>query len=286
MSMALAHEIDARSRQGKMDDGTPCRTIGVKDVRRLADEAGIAGCAVEAAALEMKVIPTRYLRNMKTLSIDDQRRLVQASVCIVGLGGLGGLVAETLARVGVGRLGLIDHDRFDEHNLNRQLFSHVDNIGLLKCEAGRQRVQAVNPGVDVVAAGRRLTERSAAALLEGHHLVMDCLDTIPARFTLAAAARRADVPLVSAAIAGISGHVTSIFPGDDGLANVYGSDTRAAPSKGVETRLGCLAPGVNLIASLACTEALKLLLHRDGTLRNRLLVVDLNDYTVETLRFS
>jgi molybdopterin/thiamine biosynthesis adenylyltransferase len=92
--------------------------------------------------------------------------------------------------------------------------------------------------------------------------------------------------MVSAAVAGISGHVTTIFPDDRGLENIYGPEDRLTVVKGAETHLGCLAPGVNLIASLECVEVLKVLLGRDNTLKNRLLVVDLSDYTIETLQFS
>jgi molybdopterin/thiamine biosynthesis adenylyltransferase len=116
--------------------------------------------------------------------------------------------------------------------------------------------------------------------------VVDCLDNIPSRFALEAAAKRAGIPMVSAAIAGISGHVTTIFPEDKGLETIYGPEDQISMAKGAETRLGCLAPGVNLIASLECAEVLKVLLKKDTTLKNRLLVVDLADYTVESLQLS
>jgi molybdopterin/thiamine biosynthesis adenylyltransferase len=241
---------------------------------------------VEIAALRQHIIPDRYLRNMKTLNEADQIRLLESTVCIVGMGGLGGLVTETLARMGVGRFRLIDGDVFEDHNLNRQLFSGVDRIGMPKVEAAVARVKTINPGLEVVATAAYMTPENADALVSSSTFVVDCLDNIPSRFTLEAAAKRAGIPMVSAAIAGIAGHVTTIFPEDKGLETIYGPEDQVSMATGAETRLGCLAPGVNLIASLECAEVLKVLLKKDTALKNRLLVVDLADYTVESLQLS
>lgn len=286
MQGPLSHHLESLARPASFADGTSCRTIETSDLGRLADEAGLAGRLVEIAALRQHIIPDRYLRNMKTLSEADQIRLLESTVCIVGMGGLGGLVTETLARMGVGRFRLIDGDVFEAHNLNRQLFSGVDLIGMPKVEAAVTRVKTINPGLEVVATAAYMTTENADALVESSTLVVDCLDNIPSRFALEAAAKRAGIPMISGAIAGISGHVTTIFPEDKGLETIYGPEDQVSMAKGVETRLGCLAPGVNLIASLECAEVLKVLLEKDTALKNRLLVVDLADYTVESLLLS
>ncbi len=286
MQGPLSHHFDRLARQAAFADGTSCRTIDTAEVGRLAGEAGISGRLVEIAALRQHIIPDRYLRNMKTLSEADQIRLLESTVCIVGMGGLGGLVTETLARMGVGRFRLVDGDVFEAHNLNRQLFSDINRLGMPKVDAAVLGVQRINPGLEVVATAAYMRPENVDALVESSTLVVDCLDNIPSRFALEAAAQRAGIPMISAAIAGISGHVTTIFPEDKGLETIYGPQDQINMTKGAETRLGCLAPGVNLIASLECAEVLKVLLEKDNTLQNRLLVVDLADYTVESLRLS
>ena len=286
MGKSVFHNIDALARQASLADGTPCRTIDPSEVMRLAEETGVTGRVVEIAALRRNILPARYLRNWQTLCDADQIRLLESTACIVGLGGLGGLVTETLARMGVGRFRLIDGDRFEAHNLNRQLFSGTDTIGMPKAEAAAARVRTINPGLEVVAAAAYLTPENAHELVDAASVVVDCLDNIPSRFALEAAARRAGTPLVSAAVAGISGHVTTIFPGDVGLEAIYGPVDQLEKVTGSETRLGCLAPGVNLMASLECNEVLKVLLGRKKTLQNSLLVVDLADYTFEKLQLS
>lgn len=282
--------IDSRlnqlARDGTLGDGTPCRVISDNDTMRLAHETGLSGWQVEVRALKKNILPDRYLRNRKTLSMADQIRLLSAHVCIVGLGGLGGLVTDSLARMGVGRLKLVDGDGFETHNLNRQLLGTTDTVGTSKADAAARRVASVHPGIEVTVVGENLTPENAFEILDTCDLAVDCLDNIPSRFALASAAAKKSVPLVSAAVAGLSGHVTTLFPDDPGLESIYGPEDPHRAFTGEETRLGCLAPAVNLMASLECVEALKVLLDRPGTLKNQLLVVDLNDYTFETLALS
>lgn len=286
MPDTLNARLDALAKDSTLSDDTPCRVISVADVKRLADETAFAGRLVEIAALKQQILPDRYLRNRKALSENDQIRLLESAVCIIGLGGLGGLVTETLARMGIGRLKLIDGDTFEAHNLNRQLLSSTGGMGRAKADAAVMRVEAINPGIEVTASHVYLTPQNAPDLIESCDLAVDCLDNIQSRFILESAAKQAGIPMVSAAVAGISGHVTTIFPDDRGLENIFGPQEQLTVTKGEETRLGCLAPGVNLIASLECAEVLKVLLHREHSLKNRLLVVDLNDYTFETLQLS
>jgi molybdopterin/thiamine biosynthesis adenylyltransferase len=286
MKHTLEHRLDSLALNTALADGTPCRAIAAAEVIRLADEAGVTGRTVELAALKQHILPDRFLRNMKTLSEADQVRLLESTVCIVGLGGLGGTVTETLARMGIGRFCLVDGDVFEAHNLNRQLLSGIDCIGMPKVDAAVKRIKTINPGIEVAAASDYLTSENAHALLGSCNLAVDCLDNIHSRFILQAGAKHAGIPMVSAAVAGIAGHVTTIFPEDKGLETIYGPEDQLKMTKGAETRLGCLAPGVNLIASLECAEVLNVLLQNNNTLKNKLLVVDLADYTFETLQLA
>jgi molybdopterin/thiamine biosynthesis adenylyltransferase len=286
MPETLARRLAALARDQCLADGSACRTIGVADVIQLSAMTGVSGREVEIAALEQQILPDRYLRNRRTLSMGDQIRLLESAVCIVGLGGLGGLVTDTLARTGVGRLQLIDGDCFEAHNLNRQLLCDTGRLGQPKAAAAAARVEAINPGIVVGAAQTYLEPDNADGLLAGCDLAADCLDNIPSRFTLAAAARRAGIPMVSTAVAGIGGHLTTILPSDTGLSAIYGPADRLDAAQGAELQLGCLASGVNLMASLACTEIIKVLTGRDHLLSKRLLVVDLADYTFEKLQLE
>jgi molybdopterin/thiamine biosynthesis adenylyltransferase len=263
-------------------DKTPYRSISVAHVRQLAAESNRNGREIEIAALENGIVPERYARNMRTFSLPDQAALLRSRVGVVGLGGLGGTVTEILARIGVGRLALIDGDRFEDSNLNRQMLSATGTLGHPKAEAARRRVNEINPSVEATVHELFLTAENAADLLAGCAVVVDCLDTLKARFTVEDACRSLGCPFVSAAVAGASGHVTTVFPTDRGLRLIYG-DPQKAPLKGAETALGTVPFSVTLLAALECAEVVKIIVKSGSPLRDKLMVVDLFDGVVEVL---
>jgi molybdopterin/thiamine biosynthesis adenylyltransferase len=190
--------------------------------------------------MESLKLNERYDRNFNTLSHLEQKKISCANVVIIGLGGLGGTVCEMLARVGVGHLTLIDGDFFEASNLNRQLLSQEHLIGVSKAIAARDRVNAINSEVKVKHIAQYLDESNLEEIIKGADVVMDCLDSIDTRFLLQTAANKRSVPIVSGAIAGVAGQVTTIFPGDKGYQLIYGEKSRAQ-SKGVETKTGNIA---------------------------------------------
>jgi len=279
----LQNRIAALATSGRLPDGTSYRRISVEDIVRLSTAFGVSGRDVEIAALEAGTVPERYVRNMKTFSLDEQIILLRSRVTIVGLGGLGGAVTEILARVGVGTLLLIDSDIFEDSNLNRQFLSTPDLIATSKAAAAAQRVRQINSSIVVQQYNENLNDSNSLSLIENSDVTVDCLDNVPSRFSLERAAKQIGLTLVSAAVAGVSGHVTTIFPEDPGLELIYGeSDQR--PQKGVETSLGCLPQAVTLLASVECSEVIKILLGRGELLRNKLFFVDLVSNTMDVLQ--
>ena len=130
----------------------------------------------------------RYHRNERALSHAENLNLKNKSIAIVGLGGLGGYVAESFARLGVKHITLIDDDVFEITNLNRQLNSYPDNLGQSKAQVAQKQLNRVNPDIDVKAHHVRLDETNAQSLLVDHDIIIDCLDNIPTRLTLEDAA--------------------------------------------------------------------------------------------------
>ena len=109
----------------------------------------------------------RYDRNRQALSDRECQALQACKVAVVGCGGLGGFVAEHLARIGVGSLRLVDADVFEETNLNRQLFCTEESLGVAKVEAAAKRLAAVNSSVAVEPVRAYLTSDNAADLITG-----------------------------------------------------------------------------------------------------------------------
>jgi len=276
------NDLEELSEARTFPDKTPYRSLSVQHVLELSRRSGLSSREAEIAALENDVVPERYARNMRTFSLADQATLLKAHAGVVGLGGLGGTVTEILARMGVGRLTLIDGDRFEDSNLNRQLLSSIALLGHPKSEAARQRVDQINPSVHCSGPAEFLSPENADDWLASCDVVVDCLDNLPARFMVEDACRRLRRPMVSAAVAGASGHVTTIFPGDRGLRLVYG-EPQDLPPKGAETSLGTVPFSVTFLAALECAEVAKILLGKGSPLRGKLLLADLMDGMVEVI---
>jgi molybdopterin/thiamine biosynthesis adenylyltransferase len=278
-------ELEVRAKDVQLPDGTPYRALSMRAIAALAGSHGLEGYQVEILALQNELVPLRYLRNLKSFSFADQIALLQSAVAVIGVGGLGGVVGEILARAGVGTLRLVDGDVFEEHNFNRQLVSAPDHLGQAKAQVAASRLRRINPSLNIECVVSYLNETNGADLARGMDVIVDCLDTLTSRFTLEAIARKVKVPLVSAAVAGAMGQVTVIMPGDPGLAQIYG-DAAEAGDRGVETSLGCLAHGVFFLASLEAAEVLKLCRGKGQSLRHKLLIADLEDHSYEVLDLS
>ncbi len=265
---ALQEKIKALARTV---DGT--RVIGLPQVHGLADAFGPVR-EVELAALDCGVVPSRYARNLGTVGLEGQRKLLEATAGVVGLGGLGGYVVEALARMGVGTLILIDGDVFEDHNLNRQLLGTVDNLGVEKAYAACQRVGQVNAAVEAICHVETVTRENLPDLLVVADVVVDALDRLPTRLTLQDGLQELGIPMVHGSIAGFLGQVTTILPEDPGLHALYG-DGDGLPEQGLESELGTPAATPMAVAAWEAQEVVKLLTGQGELLRNRLLVMDM-----------
>ena len=281
----MLEKIKSASASKQRQDGTSYRSLLFRDEKRLVQETGQSHHQIQEMALENGIIPERYARNQRSLSIADQLKLLHAHVIIVGLGGLGGTVTEILARIGVGNLTLVDGDCFEDSNLNRQLLSSVDVLDRSKAEVAAERVSMVNPAVDTRTVSQFLTPDNYLDLLNNTTLAVDCLDSIPDRFLLEKGCRAVGVPMVSAAIGGTSGQVLVILPGDHGLSQVYGEPGQVS-EKGVEKILGTLPYTAITMAALECAEVITLIVTQKARLQNRLLIADLSDHSYELVTFT
>jgi len=259
--------------------------IDLSLIRRIASEGGISVRAAEIAALELEVIPVRYFRNIDSLGCSGQARLLSSSVVVVGAGGLGGLVIELLARIGIGRITIIDGDRFTEDNLNRQILCREDDIDRLKAEVGAQRVRAINSAIEVTPHPIFLTEDNALGLLGESQVVVDALDRISVRILLEKVIGELNIPMVHGAIGGFIGQVTTVMPGSNILSSLYGEQS-AEQSRGVEAVLGTPTVTPAAIAALEVMEVIKLILGRGTLLQDELLYLELENATFSRINLG
>ncbi|MDX1692117.1 MAG: molybdopterin-synthase adenylyltransferase MoeB [Ketobacteraceae bacterium] len=230
----------------------------------------------------------RYSRQimLPQFDISGQEKICDASVLIVGAGGLGCPAAMYLAAAGVGSLTLVDHDVVELTNLQRQIAHDTTTLNLPKVESAAQTLRRLAPECRVIPVNESLSEDNVAELVANADLVLDCSDNFACRFLLNRHCVLAGKPLVSGAAIRMEGQV-SVFDMRDAGSPCYrclydetgGEDMRCATN-------GVLAPVVGIIGSVQATEALKLLAGVSGTLTGRLLLMDAQQMEWRTMRLK
>lgn len=170
----------------------------------------------------MAAAPDAYVRQraLQGFGARGQRALGEATVVVVGVGGLGCPAALALAAAGVGELVLIDSDHVSVTNLHRQTLYGPDDVGALKVERAAAALRRIAPGTRIVPLAERLTGVDAQGLLRGADAVIDATDSFAARFAVADAALAIGVPVVWGAVQGWHGQVT-VFDGTVVLRDVF-----------------------------------------------------------------
>ena len=226
----------------------------------------------------MRANDPRYSRNKKLVSAEAQEMLATKHVLIAGCGGIGGYVIESLARLGVGHLTVVDGDRFDETNLNRQLLSSDETLGMPKVQAVVERLAIVNPLVEVMPVSERFTSENASWLLRGVDAVADALDNAESRGVLLGAAADAGIPAVHASIAGWSIRIAVCMPEDEAVREIasYGGT-------GLERELGNPSFTAAAAGSIEAAQVAKILLGGEGVEPGTLLEYDLLRNTLDKI---
>ena len=229
----------------------------------------------------------RYSRHviMDEIGPAGQSALLDGSVLVVGAGGLGSPAVQYLAAAGVGRLGVVDDDRVERSNLQRQIVHADADVGRPKVESAAEFVADLNPDVTVETHETRLRTGNVESLVADYDVVLDASDNFPTRYMLNDAARIHDTPVAHGAIYKFEGQATTLTP--DGPC--YRCLFPEAP--GPEEAPDCASTGVlgvlpGTVGCLQATEATKLLLDAGDTLSGRLLFYDAMAMDVETVPYA
>jgi molybdopterin/thiamine biosynthesis adenylyltransferase len=199
---------------------------------------------------------------------EGQEKLKRARVFIAGAGGLGSAAATYLTAAGVGMLCIVDHDKVELSNLNRQVLHWQEDIGKGKGDSAARKLEKLNPAVKIEAIDEMITEANISQLVAGFDLIVDALDNLPTRYILNKVALEKNIPLFHGAVHGFEGRAMTVIPGETAcLWCVYRGVTLGGkfPVVGV-------APAV--IGSIQATEVIKYIVGIGQLLTNRLLVYD------------
>lgn len=273
----IIDDIRARSRVLKDPAGRALSVITETEAFEIAKKFDCLPGDVYFFSLGVDIWPYRYVRNHSSLTPRDQKTLARSSVAVIGCGGLGGYVVLLLARIGIGSIIVVDPDRFDETNLNRQAFAVSDTIGVSKIDAAVSAVKSVNPAVVIKGFPTALNSSNALKILHGTDVVVDALDNLSDREMLCNTARQMKLPLVHGAIAGFEGQVATIWPDDTKFQALF--DKKGAgpgdPDINAESILGVLSITPAFIASLQAVEVVKILLKKGKPSSGRILYADM-----------
>ena len=205
----------------------------------------------------------RYSRQVLCEHIGEE---VQAGICgghvaVVGIGAVGSASVNMLARAGVGTLTLVDHDRVEFNNLQRQtLYDEADaEAGALKAEASAQRLAEINSSVKLRPVAQRLTAENAEEILGEADVILDGADNFEARYIINDVACKRGIPYIYAAVLGGFGVTMSILPGETACLQCLFPEPPAPGTTDTAATRGILASIVNIMASLQVVEALKIL---------------------------
>ena len=220
------------------------------------------------------------------VGLEGQKKLAEAKVFVVGAGGLGSPVLLYLAAAGIGTIGIIDDDRVDISNLQRQVLHRTEDVGRLKVESAKEQLLALDPNLTIVEHEERLNPENVIDLLTGWDIVVDGTDNIPTRYLIDDACHLLSIPWVYGSIHRFEGQVSFFSTKEN--RRYRDLFPEAPPASALQN---CAEAGVfgvlpGVIGSIQATEVIKYIVGMESSLIGRLLLYDAESMTMQSLRFD
>jgi len=233
---------------------------------------------------------SRYARQMRfaPLGVEGQRKLLASRALVVGCGALGSVIANTLARAGVGKLRIIDRDFLELNNLQRQVLYDEDDVaaGLPKAIAAKHRLERINSSIEIEAVVADVDHTNVERLLEGVDCLVDGTDNFETRFLLNDAVVKLGLPWVYGGCLGAEGQTLTIIPGQTPCLRCLMPEPPPPGTTPTCDSAGILATIIGVIASLEANEALKILSGHLEAISRTWNVIDLWDNTVRQIKLD
>ncbi|UTM58748.1 molybdopterin-synthase adenylyltransferase MoeB [Photobacterium sp. CCB-ST2H9] len=217
----------------------------------------------------------RYNRQiiLRQFDFEGQEALKAAKILILGAGGLGCAASQYLVAAGAGQVTLIDDDKVELSNLQRQVLHHDANVGMLKVESAKLALEQLNPHSQIHTIAERLDDASLLSLIEAHTLVLDCSDNLPTRNQLNRLCHQTKTPLVSGAAIRMEGQVSVFTYQDDQpcyacLSSLFGEQNLTCVEAGV------MSPLVGIIGAVQAMETIKVIAAMGTPLTGKILLLD------------
>ncbi len=232
----------------------------------------------------------RYVRQMRypPLGVAGQQKLGESRALICGCGALGSVLANTLARAGVGHLRIVDRDFLELNNLQRQVLydEHDVAAGIPKAIAAQQKLQAINSEINVEAIVADVDHTNIAALVEGVDMILDGTDNFETRYLLNDASIKFNIPWVYGGCIGAEGQTMTIVPGTTPCLRCLMPESPPPGSTPTCDTAGILGPIINVIASIEACEAIKILSGNRDAINRTLMVFELWDNRIRQVKLD
>lgn len=233
---------------------------------------------------------SRYVRQIRytPLGEEGQRQLLRSRALICGCGALGSVLANTLARAGVGYLRIVDRDFLELNNLQRQVLYDEEDVRsqLPKAIAAQNKLRRINSEIEIEAHVSDVDHSNVGSLLEGVDILLDGTDNFETRFLLNDAALKYGIPWVYGGCIGAEGQTMTILPGQTPCLRCLMHDAPPPGSTPTCDTAGILSPIINVIASIEACEAIKILSGNSETINRHLTVIDLWDGQFRQLKLD
>lgn len=230
----------------------------------------------------------RYSRQMlfPPIGEEGQKRLEQSTVVVAGCGALGGIIATSLVRAGIGKVKIIDRDFIEYHNLQRQVLFDEDDIktGLPKAVAAERHLRKVNSSVKVEGIVADINQDNIEDLFHDADLVLDGLDNFETRFLINDACLKHKIPWVYGAAVSSYGMTMNIIPGKSPCFRCFAASPRPGTTLTCDTA-GVISPAPFVIGSLQVAEALKILVG-DHHVNQHLVIIDVWENSFDRIKLK
>jgi len=229
----------------------------------------------------------RYSRQiiLPEVGIEGQQALLDSTMLLIGVGGLGSPSAMYLAAAGVGHLIIADFDKVELSNLQRQVIHHTDDIGEFKVDSAKAKMLSINPDVKITTV-KDLSENNLNAWVEKSDLVLDGTDNFDTRFKINKACVEQRTPLVSAAVIRFEGQL-SVFKGHEADKPCYQClYSEEGNSDENCTDNGILAPVAGMLGTMQALQAIKVVLNLGEQLVGKLMIIDALDLTFRAVKIN
>jgi len=238
---------------------------------------GSSGTGGEVSDLSEKELD-RYSRQimLEEIGYQGQLKLKQASVCVVGVGGLGNPIVTRLAAMGVGKIRIVDRDVIELSNLHRQTMFSEDDVGQVKVETAAKKLRKLNADIIIEELPVSINDYTAFDVVNGCDVVIDALDSVNARYSLNKACIEKKIPFVTGAAVGVTGQSFTILPNESACYHCLfpALDEDSMPTCSIE---GVHPSILSIIGGIEVSEAVKIITGKEPSLKDKVLHVDLEN---------